>query len=93
MHKFFTTLFNVVFHPDVLDGVGYDKNPKLMSDQDLVLEASNILDTSEYDVLKFVADRVGCRFDYHAWMSTGELPPFMRHWLRDNLHHLRNRLT
>ncbi len=88
-------LFNIVFHPDKLDGMSgtYKKDPKTMPDQDMVREAANILDASEFDVLAFVAEKSHCALDYNDWMRTGKLPPMMRLWLRDNLHHLRNRLT
>lgn len=86
-------LFDLIFHPDKLDGDSYTEDPLYMSDQELVLEAANILDTSEFDVLCFVAEKSQCALDYDEWMRTASLPPMMRHWLRENIHHLRNRLT
>ena len=92
MTKGLSFLFDLMFRPDKLDGVSYTEDPRFMSDQDLVLEAANILDESEFEVLCFVSEQTHCSLDYDEWMRTNQLPPMMRHWLRENIHHLRKRV-
>ena len=86
-------IFNLVFRPDRLEPSTYNKDPRFLSDRELITEACNILDESEEEVLGYVADRAHCRFDYDAWYKTGELPPMMKQWIRENIHFLRKRLT
>ena len=88
----FKFILILMFRPDKLEPVTYNINPMMMESRDLVLEASNILDRDEEYVLRFVASKVGCSVDFDDWFRTGELPPMMKQWLRQNLHYLRERL-
>lgn len=87
-----TFIFDLLFRPDRLEDNSYKLNPHKLDGQALVTEACNILDQSEHEVLVFIASQVRCSFSYDDWFKTGEMPPMMLQWLRNNIHHLRNRL-
>ena len=93
MRKSLSLLYDLLFRPDKLIAPTYDEDPRYLSAQELVLEACNILDESEEAVLGFVAEQAHCNFNYDEWMRTNTLPPMMLQWLRNNIHHLRERIT
>ena len=96
MYRLFKFLMQLMFRPDTLEDEGtaecYTKPTTELTDAELLIVASNILDLSEEHIFEHVRNQTGTVTEYgRCFCANGDfrLPPYMRQWIRQHLDTLR----
>ena len=92
----FKFIYKLLFRPDTMEDEGtaecYTKPTTELTDAELLLVASNILDVSEEHIFEHVRKETGTVTEYdRCFCVNGDfrLPPYMRQWIRKHLDTLR----